>query len=87
MNTRVNPFSPGGPPVFTTETKNGKPSSRKPWSASPRRNNFPSRQAAKPPNTPRRKAARYGPGIRNQQFNAKATPETHDNSSLQCGLS
>ena len=38
-------------------------------------NNFPSRQTAKAPSTPRRKRRVYRTG-RNQQFNAKATPET-----------
>jgi hypothetical protein len=38
-------------------------------------NNFPSRQAAKTPAAPRRKKRVYRTG-RNQQFNAKATPET-----------
>jgi hypothetical protein len=40
-----------------------------------RGNNFPSRQAAKAPSAPRRKRRVYRTG-RNQQFNAKATPET-----------
>jgi hypothetical protein len=76
MNTRVNPFATlSDPPVFTTKTKTEKPIATETMERIAEDNNFPSRQAAKPPKEPRRKRRVYTTG-RNRQFNIKATAET-----------
>lgn len=76
MSERVNPFADlTDPPVFTPKPKKDKPVAEETIERLAKEHNFPSRQAAKLPNTPRRKPRVYRTG-RNQQFNAKATPET-----------
>jgi hypothetical protein len=76
MNTRVNPFANlAEPPVFTPKPRKEKPVEEEAIARIAEQNNFPSRQAAKSPNAVRRKPRIYRTG-RNQQFNAKATPET-----------
>jgi hypothetical protein len=76
MNTRVNPFANlADPPVFTTKAKAEKSVPTETIERIAEENNFPSRQAAKPPKEPRRKRRVYTTG-RNQQFNIKATAET-----------
>jgi hypothetical protein len=76
MNTRVNPFANlSDPPVFTTKEKPRTPVQKETIERIATENNFPSRQAAKSSSAVRRKPRIYRTG-RNQQFNAKATPET-----------
>jgi hypothetical protein len=76
MSTRVNPFANlAEPPVFTTKPKTEKPVQTDTIERIAEENNFPSRQAAKPPKEPRRKRRVYTTG-RNRQFNVKATAET-----------
>jgi hypothetical protein len=76
MSTRVNPFANlAEPPVFTTKPKTEKPIQTETIERIAEENNFPSRQAAKPPKEPRRKRRVYTTG-RNRQFNIKATAET-----------
>src|SRR5580692_9912805 len=76
MNERVNPFATlAEPPVFATKTKTEKPIPNETIERIAEENNFPSRQAAKPPKEPRRKRRVYTTG-RNRQFNIKATAET-----------
>jgi hypothetical protein len=76
MSTRVDPFANlKDAPVFTTKLKPEKPVAKEAIEIIAEQNNFPSRQAAKASSTPRRKPRIYRTG-RNQQFNAKATPET-----------
>jgi hypothetical protein len=76
MSERVNPFADiTDPPVFTAKPKKEKLVAEETIERLAKEHNFPSRQAAKLPNTPRRKPRVYRTG-RNQQFNAKATPET-----------
>jgi len=78
MNARVNPFATlADPPVFTTKSKTEKAVPAETIERIASENNFPSRQAAKPPKEPRRKRRVYTTG-RNQQFNIKATAETID---------
>ena len=77
MSGRVDPFAILKEPLpsFTTKPKKDKPVEQETVERIAKENNFPSRQAVKVPNTPRRKPRIYRTG-RNQQFNAKATPET-----------
>jgi hypothetical protein len=76
MNPRVNPFANvTDPPVFTTKPRKEKPVAEEAVAAIAEQNNFPSRQPTKSSSAPRRKPRIYRTG-RNQQFNAKATPET-----------
>src|ERR1700723_3432153 len=76
MSTRVNAFANlGEPPVFTTKPKKETPVTEEAIARIAEEHNFPSRQAAKAPKEPKRKPRIYRTG-RNQQFNAKATPET-----------
>jgi hypothetical protein len=76
MSTRVNPFANlTEPPVFTTKPKTETPVQKETIERIATENNFPSRQAPKSPKAERRKPRIYRTG-RNQQFNAKATPET-----------
>jgi hypothetical protein len=76
MSGRVNPFADlAAPPVFAPKPKKEKPVAEETIDRLAKEHNFPSRQAAKPVNTPRRKPRVHRTG-RNQQFNAKATPET-----------
>jgi hypothetical protein len=77
MSDRVNPFArlSDQPPVFTTKPRKEKPVEEETIARIAEEHNFPSRQAAKPLSAPRRKRRVYRTG-RNQQFNAKATPET-----------
>jgi len=76
MNTRVNPFlNLKEPPAFTTKQKKEMQVAEEALTRIADENNFPSRQAPKPPKEPRRKPRRYRTG-RNQQLNIKATGET-----------
>ena len=76
MNERVNPFATlAEPPVFAIKTKTEKPIPNATIERIAEENNFPSRQAVKPPKEPRRKRRVYTTG-RNQQFNTKAKAET-----------
>ena len=76
MSGRVNPFADlTDPPVFTPKPKKEKPVAQETIDRIAKEHNFPGRQAPKLQNTPRRKPRIYRTG-RNQQFNAKATPET-----------
>jgi hypothetical protein len=78
MNTRVNPFATlADPPVFTTKAKAEKSVPTETIERIAAENNFPSRQAAKPPKEPRRKRRVYTTG-RNHQLNLKASAETID---------
>jgi len=79
MSGRVDPFAILKDPLpsFTTKPRKEKPVEEEAVARIAEENNFPSRQAAKAPNAPRRKRRVYRTG-RNQQFNAKATPETID---------
>jgi len=78
MSTRVNPFANlAEPPVFTTKTKTDKPVRTETIERIAEENNFPSRQAAKPPKEPKRKRRVYTTG-RNRQFNIRATAENVD---------
>jgi len=73
MSGRVDPFAILKEPLpFTTKAKTDKPVAKETIERIADENNFPSRQAVK---APRRKRRVYRTG-RNQQFNAKATPET-----------
>jgi hypothetical protein len=76
MSARVDPFALLKEPLpsFTTKEKTDKPIAKETIERIAEENNFPSRQA-KAPSAPRRKPRVYRTG-RNQQFNAKATPET-----------
>jgi hypothetical protein len=78
MSGRVNPFgnlAEAPPPVFTTKPRKEKAVAEEAITRIAEENNFPSRQAAKPPREPRRKRRLYTTG-RNRQFNIKATAET-----------
>jgi hypothetical protein len=77
MSTRVNPFATlnDPPPAFTTKPKAEKPVQQETIERIAEQNNFPSRQAPKAVKAERRKPRVYRTG-RNQQFNAKATPDT-----------
>jgi hypothetical protein len=76
MNTRVNAFANlTEPPFFTTKPKKETPVTEEAITRIAQEHNFPSRQAANAPKEPKRKPRIYRTG-RNQQFNAKATPET-----------
>jgi hypothetical protein len=73
MSTRINPFANlAEPPVFTTKPRRETPVTEEAITRIAEEHNFPSRQAVK---APKRKPRIYRTG-RNQQFNAKATPET-----------
>jgi len=76
MSGSVNPFATlADPPVFATKTKEERPVEKEVIARIAEDNNFPSRQAAKPPKEPRRKRRIHRTG-RNRQFNVKATNET-----------
>jgi len=77
MSERINPFAniDKEPPVFTTKPKPVKPVEEETIARLAEQNNFPSRQATKPPKTERRKPRIHRTG-RNVQFNATATTET-----------
>jgi hypothetical protein len=76
MTARIDPFADLKElPAFTTKTKKETSVAEDAIARIADENNFPSRQAPKSSNTPRRKPRIYRTG-RNQQFNAKATPET-----------
>jgi hypothetical protein len=77
MSGRVDPFAILKEPLpsFTTKPRKNTPIEEEAVARIAEENNFPSRQAAKAPSAPRRKRRVYRTG-RNQQFNAKATPET-----------
>jgi len=76
MTARINPFADlNEPPAFTTKPKKEMPVAEETIARIADENNFPSRQAPKSTNASRRKPRTYRTG-RNQQFNAKATPET-----------
>jgi hypothetical protein len=75
MSTRINPFANlAEVPAFTTKPKKETQVEKESMERIAAENNFPSRQAPKP-KAERRKPRIYRTG-RNQQFNAKATPET-----------
>src|ERR1700675_121405 len=76
MNSRVKAFDLNQPlPSFAVKPKADKPVAEETIARIAEANNFPSRQAPKPTKAERRKPRTYRTG-RNQQFNAKATPET-----------
>lgn len=76
MSTRVDPFANlKDPPVFATKPKTETSVEKEAVEHIAEQNNFPSRQAQKSSKIERRKPRIYRTG-RNQQFNAKATPET-----------
>jgi len=76
MSTRVNPFATlADAPVFTTKPKAEKPIEKEIAARLAEENDFPSRQATKPPKEPRRKSRVHRTG-RNRQFNVKAKNET-----------
>jgi hypothetical protein len=77
MSERVNAFADINqePPVFTTKPKAAKPVDEETIVRLAEEHKFPSRQAAKPQKTERRKPRIHRTG-RNVQFNAKATTET-----------
>jgi hypothetical protein len=79
MNGRVDPFAILKEPLpsFTTKPKNEKPVEEETIARIAEQNNFTSRQQPKAPKAERRKPRIHRTG-RNQQFNAKATPETID---------
>ena len=59
MSTRVNPFATlAEPPVFTTKPKADKPVEQEVIARIAEENNFPSRQAPKPPKEPTPQAPR-----------------------------
>jgi hypothetical protein len=74
MSERLNPFANinQDPPVLTTKAKAAKPVEEETIARIAEQNNFPSRQATKPPKADRRKPRIHRTG-RNVQFNAKAT--------------
>jgi len=76
MSERIDPFASLKDPLpaFTTKPKPEHPVANETIERIAEDNNFPSRQA-KPAKSVRRKPRIYRTG-RNQQFNAKATPET-----------
>ena len=76
MNDRANPFADlKDTPVFTTKPKPKTPVAEETIARIAEQNNFPSRQATKPPKAERRKPRTHRTG-RNVQFNAKVTAET-----------
>jgi hypothetical protein len=76
MSTRVNPFANlQDVPVFEPKRKPERPVEKEAVDRIADDNNFPSRQAAKPPKEPRRKRRTYTTG-RNRQFNIKASAAT-----------
>jgi hypothetical protein len=77
MNSRVKPFADLDKPLpsFTVKPKPDKPIAEETIARIADENNFPSRQAPRSLKAERRKPRTYRTG-RNQQFNAKATPET-----------
>lgn len=75
MNGRVNPFDDLSSPVFTTKPKPERPVEKEIIERIAAQNNFPSRQASKPPREPRRKRRVYTTG-RNQQLNIRARGDT-----------
>jgi hypothetical protein len=76
MTGRINPFSDiDDPPVFATKPKPEKSVDKESVARLAKEHNFPSREAPKSVREPKRKPRTHRTG-RNQQFNAKATPET-----------
>ena len=76
MNERANPFADLKiPTTFSTKPRAEKPVEEHNIARIADDNNFPSRQAAKPPKADKRKPRIHRTG-RNQQFTAKATAET-----------
>ena len=77
MTGRVNPFADLTTPLpsFTTKPKKEKPVEEEAIARIAAENNFPSRQAPKISQEPKRKRRVYTTG-RNRQFNIKATTET-----------
>jgi hypothetical protein len=76
MSERVKPFANlTEPPVFTTKPRKEKPVEEETIALIAKQHNFPSRQAPKSQKAERRKPRIHRTG-RNQQFNAKVTPET-----------
>lgn len=75
---RVNPFADAvAAPTFAVKPRTTKPVENDQIDQLSREHNFPSRQAAKVPETPTRKRRTYKTG-RNQQLNFKATAATID---------
>jgi hypothetical protein len=79
MSGRTNPFAnlTDDLPVFTLKPRRETPVAEETIARIADDNNFVSRQPSKTLKEPRRKPRIYRTG-RNQQFNAKATPETID---------
>jgi len=77
MSTRSNPFEDLSKPLpsFSVKPRQNNPVAEEAIARIAEDNNFPSRQAPRPPKEPRRKPRRYRTG-RNQQLNIKATSET-----------
>jgi hypothetical protein len=77
MSTRLNPFANLETPLpsFTTKPKPEKPIAEEAITRIAAENNFPSRQATRPPKEPKRKPRTYRTG-RNRQFKVKLKPET-----------
>jgi hypothetical protein len=76
MNTRVTPFANlDEPPVFAPKPKPSGPVEKESIARMAKEQGFPSREAPRNANPPKRKPRIHLTG-RNQQFNAKATPET-----------
>ena len=76
MNQRVNPFADlSEVPSFKPKPKRETPVAEETIARIAEDNNFPSRQAAKPPKSAGRKPRIHRTG-RNVQFNAKVTAET-----------
>jgi hypothetical protein len=77
MSGRADPFAILKEPLpsFSTKPRSEKRVEEEAVARIADENNFPSRQAPRVPREPRRKPRVYRTG-RNQQFNAKATPET-----------
>jgi hypothetical protein len=76
MNGRVNPLAIlTDPDAFTAKPKSERRVEQAAIDSLARQENFPSRQAAKPPAEPKRKQRRYRTG-RNRHIPIKATDET-----------
>jgi len=76
MSERTNPFADLRIPAsFSTKPRTEKPVEEQTIARIADENNFPSRQATKPPKADKRKPRIHRTG-RNQQFTAKATAET-----------
>ena len=76
MTERANPFATlNRPPIFETRARKEKPVANETIESIAADHNFPSRQARKQPNVPKRKPRLYRTG-RNCNFGLKASSET-----------